>query len=630
MAQSQHGGELHGAIADLEAQPDPVEPSVYGTSDGAATMPRAIGRSGLLTYEPFYGLADKPFSLSTSPRSLYVRDSHAFAATDLLQAIRRREGVIVLTGGAGTGKTTLCRSVCARLGLQTFAAFVPDPFLTRQDLLTMLLVEFGVVSLDELLRGCFSGASRVELRYRLHAFLTALDPIDARAVLFLNEAQHLESPLLEEVRDLADLDDRGRALLQVVLVGSTALSDALDSPGLRVFAQRVSMRRDLAPLTRAGVSGYVDHRLVTVGGRGDRVGFSDAALDLVCAVSGGVPRVINLICDRALHLGALTRTAFVDEALVAQAVRDLKISDLEISTASPAVAAPSVGEPGVIATDAVTDSAPGSASEAVDGRQSGNSEPGPAVPLDTTLSRDAISASQHIASTCGEDTASPSLVPRRPATRLRDRSGAAAPVSRDAGARLTRWGLAARRERAGSAPAIAVLALTTLGLLGGVGLAVYLVVMQPLVAKRGSVPPEPPVPAPAAPATPSGPTPDAMDGPDTLPPAEVRPADPLPPLAPASTLHLTRSTTAPTATGSPWVIQVGAFSNPERAAAFVQRLLDHHLPAFVRDMQSRRVGVLHVVFVGPFVNRDDADAARRRVRDEHNVPDAYVQPIEAD
>jgi general secretion pathway protein A len=158
----------------------------------------APGRSSAsLTYEPFYGLREKPFSLSSDPRFLFKSPAHAPAFDALLAGIRRREGLIVLTGEIGTGKTTLCRSVLQHLDRRTFAAFVPDPFVSREDLLKMLLVDFGAVSVSDLKRGRLNGATRTDLSYTLYEFLDSLVPLQAFAVLIIDEAQNLSASLLE-------------------------------------------------------------------------------------------------------------------------------------------------------------------------------------------------------------------------------------------------------------------------------------------------------------------------------------------------------------------------------------------------------------------------------------------------
>src|SRR5918999_3913232 len=162
--------------------------------------------SGSLTYEPFYGLGEKPFSLSPDPRFLFRSPAHGPAFDELHAGIQRREGLIVLTGEIGTGKTTLCRSVLQHLDRRTFATFVPDPFVSREDLLKMLLVDFGVVSIDDVKSGRLRNASRAELSYPLYEFLNSLVPLQAFAVLVIDEAQNLPLPLLEEIRILSELE----------------------------------------------------------------------------------------------------------------------------------------------------------------------------------------------------------------------------------------------------------------------------------------------------------------------------------------------------------------------------------------------------------------------------------------
>lgn len=283
--------------------------------------------SGSLTYERYYGLREKPFSLSADPRFLYKSQSHAPAFNDLLAAIRRREGLIILTGDIGTGKTTLCRSVLANLDRKTFSSFVPDPFMSREDLFKMLLIDFGVMSIDDLKSGRLKGASRLDLSYPLYEFLDSLVPLEAFAVLIIDEAQNLSLPLLEEVRILSELERREK-LLQVVLVGQLELQSFLKLPQARQIDQRVSMRCELAPLGRGDVTGYVMHRLNVAGAEWERSKsrFSPTALDAVFQVSAGVPRLINLICDRALRRGYLNGMDQIEPEIIWSAVADLGLN----------------------------------------------------------------------------------------------------------------------------------------------------------------------------------------------------------------------------------------------------------------------------------------------------------------
>lgn len=280
-------------------------------------------RATWLTYEVFYGLNEKPFSLSSDPAFFYGSRSHAKAFEDLQSGIRRRESLSVLSGDIGTGKTTLCRAVLQKLDQKTFSAFVPDPFASREDLLKVVLIDFGVVSADDFTSGRLKGASRTELSYLLYEFLATLTPLDAFAVVFIDEAQNLSLSLLEEIRILSDSDGRQRQL-QVVLVGQIELRDKLGLPEMRQVDQRVSVRCDLGPLDHAGVAGYIAHRLNVAGGSPDRVCFSEDAIAAVYQVTGGVPRLINRVCDRALHQGHLRQTAIIDRDIVEAAVPGMK------------------------------------------------------------------------------------------------------------------------------------------------------------------------------------------------------------------------------------------------------------------------------------------------------------------
>ena len=296
-----------------------------------AFTPLPSNPSPSLTYEPHFGLKEKPFSLSADPRFLYRSPAHAPAFEELLTGIRRREGLIVLTGEIGTGKTTLIRSVLQHLDRRTFTAFVPDPFVSREDLLKMLLVDFGVVSLTDLKRGSLAGASRPDLSYPLYEFLDSLVPLQAFALLIIDEAQNLPLGLLEEIRILSELEQREK-LLQVVLVGQPELKSHLKMPQMRQVDQRVSVRCELSPLAANEVGKYVRHRLSVASENGNHVQFSEGAIEAVFDASRGTPRVINLICDRALQRGHLAKVGIIESALIHEAVALLGIETPAVKT----------------------------------------------------------------------------------------------------------------------------------------------------------------------------------------------------------------------------------------------------------------------------------------------------------
>src|SRR5262245_44716859 len=275
-------------------------------------------------YESYYGFAEKPFSLTPDPKYLYRSESHA-NAFDLLQyAIRRREGFVVVTGDIGTGKTTLCRALLEQVDRTTFTALVLNPFLTEEDLLKRILQDFGVVSRDEAKAGRLAHVSKQALIDALYDFLLTLIPLKASAVLIIDEAQNLPLPVLEQIRILSNLETDKEKLLQIILVGQLNLQTLLRSPELRQLDQRVSIRYELTPLDREAVAAYVAHRLHVAGGHAS-VGFTPKALSYVHRLAAGIPRLINLICDRALLSGYSLRTNRITHEMVIHAAKSLDV-----------------------------------------------------------------------------------------------------------------------------------------------------------------------------------------------------------------------------------------------------------------------------------------------------------------
>jgi general secretion pathway protein A len=281
-------------------------------------------------YERYYGLTEKPFSLTPDPKFLYRSPSHANAFELLQYAIRRREGFVVVTGDIGTGKTTLCRAVLEDIDRNTFTALVLNPFMSEEDLLKRILQDFGVISRDDVKRGQLSHVTKQELIDALYEFLLGLIPLKASAVLIIDEAQNLPVSVLEQIRILSNLETDKEKLLQIILVGQLNLVPLLRSPEMRQLDQRVSIRYQLDPLDEEGVASYISHRL-TVAGASGAVRFSTNAVSKIHRLSNGIPRLVNLICDRALLAGFAERSNRISAEMVSEAADCLDVQQPVLS-----------------------------------------------------------------------------------------------------------------------------------------------------------------------------------------------------------------------------------------------------------------------------------------------------------
>lgn len=244
-------------------------------------------------YEKFFGLKENPFSIAPDPRYLYMSEKHRDALAHLLYGIEREGGVVVLTGEVGTGKTTLCRYFLQKIPDNVELAFILHPRLTARELLSAICDEFGIVVTET-----FNTKSLVDA---IHDFLLKKHAQGVHLALLIDEAQNLAPDVLEQLRLLTNLETDRKKLLQIILLGQPELRDLLARENLRQLAQRVTARYHLDALSRVDVKAYVSYRLSVAGC--SRPIFTDAALKKVYQLSGGIPRLINLIADRAL-LGA--------------------------------------------------------------------------------------------------------------------------------------------------------------------------------------------------------------------------------------------------------------------------------------------------------------------------------------
>lgn len=264
-------------------------------------------------YTAFYGLREKPFVLSPDPRFLYLAGSHREALAHLLYGIEQGEGFISITGEVGTGKTTLCRTLLERLEGDLELAFLFNPSRTALELLQSICAEFGLPA---------EGLARRTLMQQLNHFLVEQKRIGRRVLLIIDEAQTLSESTLEQVRLLSNLETSRDKLIQILLLGQPELDRKLDERGLRQLRQRISVRWKLGPLGAQETRAYVRHRLSVAAGEPKDV-FSDAALREVHRRTGGIPRLVNQLCDRALLAGYATRSAQVGPKLIRDAAKEI-------------------------------------------------------------------------------------------------------------------------------------------------------------------------------------------------------------------------------------------------------------------------------------------------------------------
>jgi general secretion pathway protein A len=249
-------------------------------------------------YTSFFGLSEKPFAITPDPRYLYLSERHAEALAHLLYGINESGGFIQLTGEVGTGKTTVVRTLLSRIPHHADVAVIMNPRITPAEFLQTICEELGVtLEPDE-------QGSVKQMVDALNRRLLSAHAQGRRVIVIVDEAQNLSAEVLEQVRLLTNLETPTQKLLQIILIGQPELRELLDRTDLRQLAQRITGRYHLNPLSREETMGYVRHRLRVAGASGDI--FTAAALGEVHRLSSGIPRVINVTCDRAL-LGAYTR-----------------------------------------------------------------------------------------------------------------------------------------------------------------------------------------------------------------------------------------------------------------------------------------------------------------------------------
>ncbi|HTY77127.1 MAG TPA: AAA family ATPase [Candidatus Bathyarchaeia archaeon] len=266
-------------------------------------------------YEAFYSLDDSPFVLTPDPRFLLRSKGHHEILATLLYGVTSQKGLMALVGDVGTGKTTLCRALLRDLPDSVQSALVLNPHLSGVDLVATLLDDLGVERRPSATRG--------ELMSALSQYLLAAGGAGKTVLVIVDEAQRMSVESLEQIRILSNLETATRKLVQILLVGQPELEEKLKLNELRQLDQRIGIRCYLKPLPRKETYRYVEHRM-RIAGLPGALPFTRAALARIYKVSRGIPRVINLVCDRALMAGFSQRVREITPSLVATAVRNLE------------------------------------------------------------------------------------------------------------------------------------------------------------------------------------------------------------------------------------------------------------------------------------------------------------------
>jgi general secretion pathway protein A len=265
-------------------------------------------------YQDFYGLHEAPFNPSPDPRFLMLTPGHREALAQMSLAIEQRQGFAMLSGEVGTGKTTLVRTLCQQLETGTAVAFVANSLLSFEGIVEFALKEWGMAR---------SGDSHADRLFAAQIFLLERSKAGLNTVLVLDEAQNFSVQTLEQVRLLSNFETSTNKLLQIVLVGQPELREKVERPELRQLRQRISMRCTIHPLTLSQTRHYIWNRLRVAGARTHFL-FDDAAINRIADASGGVPRIINTLCDHALTLGYGAQRHRIGVDIVEEAVRYLE------------------------------------------------------------------------------------------------------------------------------------------------------------------------------------------------------------------------------------------------------------------------------------------------------------------
>jgi general secretion pathway protein A len=269
-------------------------------------------------YKDYFHLNEMPFSIAPDPRFLFMSNRHREAMAHLLYGMQGEGGIVLLTGEVGTGKTTLCRNLLAQLPSNVDMAYILNPSMNVRELLQAICEEYHI--------NIPSGRPGLKtLIDALNAHLLAAHAKGRHAILMVDEAQNLGPLVIEQLRLLTNLETNTRKLLQIFLVGQPELQTILSRPDMRQVSQRIIARYHLTHLNKSEVQAYIAHRLRIAGA--SPLIFPDVLIKRICRNSGGVPRLINLICDRALLVTYVRQKPHVTKSILKQAIKEVITTD---------------------------------------------------------------------------------------------------------------------------------------------------------------------------------------------------------------------------------------------------------------------------------------------------------------
>lgn len=257
-------------------------------------------------YLEFYGLKKRPFDMTPDPAFFFPSQRHSEALSSLIYAVKEKRGFVVITGEIGSGKTTVCRTLLQKLDPAAKVAVITNTTLTARQLLEAVCVQFGLPTEKH---------NKVSLLSKLNRFFLEQNDAGNTVVLIVDEMQNLSVKALEEIRLISNMETDTQKLVQIMLLGQPELRDKLARADLEQLRQRISLRYHLSSLDRDETRCYVEHRLTIAGDEG-RIKFTKGALESLYEFSGGVPRLINVVCDQALLMGYLRETRRIDESIV--------------------------------------------------------------------------------------------------------------------------------------------------------------------------------------------------------------------------------------------------------------------------------------------------------------------------